>query len=366
MDRHAGNRVPNSLDHPRVVGSGIPAAHAAEHAVIARLERQVEMGQRARRAVDPGQEQVVVQVLGLDGAEADPLHGRLGQDPPDQAGQGQGAPDVRAAGARLGPAAIVGADVDPGQHDLPVAGGQCPPHVGQHDAGRERPLVAAGARDDAVGAVERTAVLDLDEGPGALDRRAVIGDAVDVAGRDSLDARQRGQRGIERGVRTGFAVLAAAADPQQRAELREERGLVLVPHQARRAVHDRERRRVHLDRAARHDDLRGGVRATGAPHGGPGLLVRGGGDGAGVDEVQVRGRVRVDQRDAGLAQEPGGGLHLGLVDLAAEVDDGSRPWAGRGPGKAGVDSTHPGFDAHHRTGFVDMRNAMSPTAEVMP
>ena len=69
----------------RVVGGQVPAAHAAEDAVVARLERQVEVRQRARRAVDPGREQLVVDVLGLDRAEPDPLDVRLGEDPPHEA-----------------------------------------------------------------------------------------------------------------------------------------------------------------------------------------------------------------------------------------------------------------------------------------
>ena len=44
---------------------------------------------------------------------------------------------------------------------------------------RQRSLGAAGARDDAVGAEERAAVLHLDEGSGPLDGRAVVRDTVD-------------------------------------------------------------------------------------------------------------------------------------------------------------------------------------------
>ena len=73
--------------------------------------------------------------------------------------------------------------------------------------------------------------------------------------------------------------------------------------------------------------------------------------------------MRVHQRDAGLAQEPGRGLHLGLVDLAAEVDDGGRPWARPARHVRGPSNRLP--EAHHSTGFVDIRNAMSPTAVVI-
>ena len=106
-----------------------------------------------------------------------------------------------------------------------------------------------------------------------------------------------------------------------------------------------------LHRAARDDDLGVGVRPARAADGGPRLLVGRGRHRAGVDEVEVRRAVRVQQRDPRLAEEPGGRLHLGLVDLAAEVDDGRRPGPELG---------------HHSTGFVDIRNAISPTAVVIP
>ena len=61
------------LDDPGIVGGQVPAAHASQHAVVARLERQVQVRQRPRRAVDPRREQLVVDVLGLDGAEAEAL-----------------------------------------------------------------------------------------------------------------------------------------------------------------------------------------------------------------------------------------------------------------------------------------------------
>ena len=79
------------------------------------------MRQRPGSAVGPGREQLVVDMLGLDGAQADPLDRRLVQDPPDEPGEGQGARDMRPAGAALRPAPVVGADVDPGQDNLAVA-----------------------------------------------------------------------------------------------------------------------------------------------------------------------------------------------------------------------------------------------------
>ena len=105
----------------------------------------------------------------------------LDEDPAHEAREGEGGSRVRAAMAALRPAAVVGPDVDPGEDDLAMARAEGPPDVREHRVRRQRPLGAAGLRDDAVGAVERAAVLDLDEGPRALDRRAVVGDPVDRA-----------------------------------------------------------------------------------------------------------------------------------------------------------------------------------------
>ena len=80
-----------------------------------------------------------------------------------------------------------------------------------------------------------------------------------------------------------------------------------------------------------------------------------------------RGKSTDHERNAALAQEPGGRLHLRLVDLAAEVDDrggpgsrGSRATGHRRGARLGRDPS-----AHHRTGFVDIRKAMRPTAVVI-
>ena len=152
-------------------------------------------------------------------------------------------------------------------------------------SGAQRPLGAAGLRDDAVRAVERAAVLDLDERSRPLDRRAVVGDPVD-RGRHARERRQRRRRHRAR------ARGARARDRQQRLELGEERGLALVADQARVGVDPGERLGPDLDRTAGDDDLGVGVGAARAADGGARLLVGGGGDGARVDEVEVGARDR--------------------------------------------------------------------------
>jgi hypothetical protein len=268
-------------------------------------------------------------VLGLDRAQADPLDPGLDEDPTHEAGQREGGAGVGAAMPALRPAAVVGPDVDPGEDDLAVAGGQGPADVREHRVRRERPLGTAGLRDDAVGAVEGAAVLHLDEGPRPLDRGAIVGDPVDAA-RYGVDARQRGE-GCLRAV--ARAVGSLPDDRQQRLELGVERGLGVVADQARAGVDPREGLGAHLHGTPGDDDLGVGIRTARTADGGARLLVGGGRDRAGVDEVEVGGAIRVDERDTGLAEQARRALHLRLVDLAAEIDDRRR--TRRRAGRAG-------------------------------
>ena len=192
VDRDARDRVADAADGRGVVGREVAAAHPPKDAVVAGLERQVEMRHRPRRAVGPDAEQLVVDVLRLDRREAEPLDRRLVEDPSNEAGQRQGRAGVGAAEAALRPAAVVRPDVDPGQDDLAMARAQRASDVEQHGLRGEAPLRAARRRDDAVGAEERAAVLDLHERPRPLDRGPAVGDPLD------LDARQRRKRPRER------------------------------------------------------------------------------------------------------------------------------------------------------------------------
>ena len=122
VDRDPGECLADPPDDRRVVGRQVAPAHPPEHAVVARLERQVDVRHRPRRAVGPDAEQLVVDVLRLDRRDPDPLDLGLVEDPPDEAGERQRGPAVGAAEAALRPAAVVGPDVDPGQDDLAMAG----------------------------------------------------------------------------------------------------------------------------------------------------------------------------------------------------------------------------------------------------
>jgi len=145
------------------------------------------VGQHPRRAVGPCREQLLVDVLRLDRAQAHPFPGvsaRIRRSSPARGTRDR----TWLPRPPLRPATVIGPDVDAGEHDLAMPRGQRAAHVREHHAWLEAPLRAAGPRDDAVRAVERAAVLDLDEGPGPLHRGPVVGDAVDAARGGADDA----------------------------------------------------------------------------------------------------------------------------------------------------------------------------------
>ena len=201
--------------------------------------------------------------------------------------------------------------------------------VGEHASPGRGSLRAARRRDDAVRAEERAAVLDLDERPGPLDRRPAVGDALDLDARTASAAPARRAR-----HRAGRA--ASRRRPDQPLELLEQRVLRAVVDEPRRRVGRRERLPADLDRAAGDDDRRrpGSPAARDARPGATSASAVGG-DRAGVDEDEVRAGAASPSTTANtaLAKQPGGRLHLGLVDLAAEVRDrgGADGRAPRGP-----------------------------------
>ena len=223
-----------------------------------------------------------------------------------------------------------------------MARAQRAPHVLEHRRRGEAPLGATRRRDDAIGAEERAAVLDLDERASSLDRRAAVVDALD------LDTRQGRQRAIHAGSRT---TRDGAGVPDQPLELRDEAVLAAVVDEAGGRIGLLEGRPADLDRATGHDDLGVRVQPPGAADGVARLCVGLAGDRAGVDER--RGRrlpmrpTRPTPRSRSMA---GGRFHLGLVDLAAEVDDRRAPDR---PDHAGC--------RHHSAGFVLIRKPIVPT-----
>ena len=152
----------------------------------------MEVRQRPRCTVRPDPEQLVVDVLRLDGREPNTLHRRLIEQSPHEAGERHGRPRMGTAEPPLRPAPVVCPDVDPRKDDLAMTRAKRAPDVLQHGLRGEAPFRTARRRDDAVRAEERAAILDLDERPRPFDGGAAIGDAFD------LDAGQGRQRSIER------------------------------------------------------------------------------------------------------------------------------------------------------------------------
>ena len=165
-------------------GDGVAAAHRVEDAVVAALQRHVEVPARDRRLAQRGDERVA-HVVDLDRAEPEP--GEPGDLP-------RLADEARQVVARL--AVAEAAEVDPGQHDLAVALRDAAADLAEHGVGAAAARRAAHERDHAEVARERAAVLDLHEGAHAVEP----GVGLDAADRADVAGDERGR------------VLAAAGD----------------------------------------------------------------------------------------------------------------------------------------------------------
>ena len=159
----------------RYVRDGVAAAHRAQDAVVARLERHVQVAARGGRLAQRADE-LVVDVVDLDRREAEPL----------EPGRRAGLPDEPRQAIARGPVAVA-AEVDPGQDDLAVALSDAAADLAEHGVGRAAARGAAHERDHAEAARERAAVLHLDEGANAVEPRVRLdaADRADVA-RDEL------------------------------------------------------------------------------------------------------------------------------------------------------------------------------------
>src|SRR6185436_9163747 len=158
-DDHVGRQVEfrRLLDPAQIGGDVIPPAHRPEDAVVARLERDVQMAGDRRGLAHCGHERVA-QVIDLDGGQPEPF------DPRDRA---RLADEARKAESGL--AVAVAAEVDPRENDLPV-----PLPDAARDLAENRPCGtaarrAAHVRDHAEVAGEAATVLDLHEGAHPLE-----------------------------------------------------------------------------------------------------------------------------------------------------------------------------------------------------
>ena len=100
VDRDAGECRPDPPDDRGIVGRQVAPAHPAQHAVVARLERQVDVRQGPRRAVGPDTEQLVVDVLRLDRGDPDPLDRRSRRGSAGRARRGSGRTGRASRGSR--------------------------------------------------------------------------------------------------------------------------------------------------------------------------------------------------------------------------------------------------------------------------
>ena len=208
LGREADDHVARQVElggerlEPAQVGRGrVAAAHRAQHAVVARLQRHVEMARGGRRLAQRGDE-LVAHVVDLDRAEPQAV------EPGRRAGLAHEPRQVVA-----GVAVAEAAEVDPGEDDLAVALLDAAADLAEHRVGAPAARRAAHERDHAEVAGERAAVLDLHERANAVEPRVGLdaADRADVAGderrrllgapRDDGDVRRQARERVPREVR---------------------------------------------------------------------------------------------------------------------------------------------------------------------
>ena len=194
-DGGVGEAVVDQLDAAGVVLGAIPAVHGGENAVRGGLERHVEVFGHAAGAGEEFDE-ILRDVLRLDGADAEPFEGSFVQDAAEQI-------DELDAGRKI---AAVSAQVDAGEHDFAGASfGKCLDFADDFIR-RKAAGFAANKRDDAEGAAIVATVLDFEDGASvagfaALNGRGEeLGMGEDVAGEDVGGWRQIGGMVIEGGL----------------------------------------------------------------------------------------------------------------------------------------------------------------------
>ena len=156
------DRVAQPGDRLEVFPGVVVAAHRRQHPVVARLQRHVQVRAHLRLARQRLQDRVA-HVDHLDRGDPHPLH------PGDPGRAHQQLAEVEAGGG----VAVV-ADADPRHHDLALVLLHAAAHLVEDRRGRARAGAPAHGRDDAVGAVAVTPVLDLHESPRAGPRPGVV------------------------------------------------------------------------------------------------------------------------------------------------------------------------------------------------
>src|SRR5512146_1809935 len=209
----------------------MPALHAFEDQIVARLDREMEMRQKPRLLRDQAPE-LVVDLDRIERGEAQALE--LGHEC-------EQAPAELAEGGLPGKIGAEAGQIDAGQHQLAKAGIAERARLADDLADRHRTAVAAAEGNDAEGAAVVAALLRLDKGARAVletvdEMRGGFFERHDVADGDPRRARA---------VALGFELLRIA---ENQIDL----------------FHRRVALRVDLCGAACDDESRFGVLATGA------------------------------------------------------------------------------------------------------
>ena len=138
----------------RYIADGVRPPHRPEHPVRAGLERHVEVAADPALA-DDQLDQLLREVGRQHRGQAQAAEPADVEEPAHQGGQRRSRAEV--------PAVV--AEVDAGEDDLRVAGGDEPLDLLDHDLDRLAPAPAAGERHDAEAAAMLAPVLDLHERP---------------------------------------------------------------------------------------------------------------------------------------------------------------------------------------------------------
>ena len=159
--------IPSSRSSLRAnAADGVAPAHRPQDAVVAGLERDVEVRRHGRRLPER-RGQLVVDVVHLDRGEPEPFDARERACLADEPREGV-----------AGLAVAEAAEVDAGEDDLTVPLLDAPADLREHGRRGPAPGRATHLRDHAEGAGEGAAVLDPDERPPAVEL---------VLGRDAPD-----------------------------------------------------------------------------------------------------------------------------------------------------------------------------------
>ncbi len=149
------------LEPTQVDGARVAPPHRAQHSVVARLERNMEVLRR-RRGLPQRRDQRRIDVVDLDRAQPQPAQTLHRSRRAHQPGEVEPRRTVTKA-----------AEVDPCQDDLAVTLLHATPDLAEHLPGATAAGAAADERDHAELAAKRATVLDLDEGANTIE--AVVG-----------------------------------------------------------------------------------------------------------------------------------------------------------------------------------------------